>query len=149
MSQQSVRMVLRLVVLSASFERQFSPLLTSAHGISLSEFLVLSHLSRAPLGRMRRVDLGALLSLGNSSVTRITAPLERDGLVARESDTRDARVVYTSLTTAGRSKALEAGSTLDRLSEGLFDDRWSVQEFADLLTLLGRIGRSVPADGLS
>ena len=144
MSKVSMNTVLRLLALSAAFEHQFSPVLGSVHSLSLTEFLFLQHLSQAPLGRMRRVDVASLMNLGQSSVTRLSAPLEGEGLLARESDARDARVVYSVVTEAGRVRAREAAQTLDRLSAGIFDDRWSDEEIALLFKFLGRVGRSVP-----
>ena len=144
MSRASLHTVLRLLALSTSFERQFTPVLVSVHGVSLVEFMFLEHLSRAPLGRMRRVDLASIMNLGQSSVTRLSVPLEREGLLIRETDARDARVIYSVVTDNGRTRAREAGDTLNRLSEGIFDDRWTPEEIELLFKLLGRVGRSMP-----
>jgi DNA-binding MarR family transcriptional regulator len=104
------------------------------------------NLDQAPLGRMRRVDLAAALAMSQSSVTRVTAPLEKVGLVARDLDPRDARVAYVVLTDAGRQRVHEAVATLDDLSEGAFVDRWSPEEIATLAELLGRLSSPLPGN---
>src|SRR5690349_297562 len=92
MTEQTLSAVLRLMQVQAALENRFGGSLGSVHGLALNEVRLLLHLDQAPLGRMRRVDLAAALALSQSSVTRMTAPLEKIGLVSREADPRDARV---------------------------------------------------------
>ncbi|UUZ55216.1 MarR family transcriptional regulator [Massilia sp. H-1] len=51
-----------------------------------------------PGGRIRRVDLAERVSLTASGVTRTLLPLEKIGLVTRQSDPRDARVGFAVIT---------------------------------------------------
>ncbi|MBU0983449.1 MAG: MarR family transcriptional regulator [candidate division Zixibacteria bacterium] len=73
----------------------------SAHGISFSEFLVMYHLDRAPDLTMRRIDLAERVGLSASGVTRLINPMEKIGLVQKESNPRDARVSLVKLSEAG------------------------------------------------
>lgn len=144
MTDHTLSAVLRLLRVQAALDARFSATLGSIHGLALNEVLLLMNLDQAPLGRMRRVDLAAALAISQSSVTRMTAPLEKVGLVAREADPRDARVGYVALTDAGRQRVQEAIATLDQLSEGVFVDRWNPDEVAMLADLLGRLSSPLP-----
>lgn len=144
MTNASLSAVLRLLRVQAALETRFTASLGSVHGLALNELVFLMNLERAPLGRMRRVDLAAALAISQSSVTRMAIPLEKIGLVARDTDPRDARVGYLSLTEAGRQRVEEARTTLDRMSEAVFTDRWTDEEVATLSDLLGRLASPLP-----
>jgi DNA-binding MarR family transcriptional regulator len=130
--------VLRLMVLSASIAQRLDPLLTSVHRISLSELLLLLNLESAPLHRMRRADVAAAMGVGASSISHIGDPLEKEGLVRKELDVRDARVAYMTLTQDGLLRVAEALETIEQFSARLFDDRWQEQ---DLINFLGRLAQ--------
>ena len=88
---------------------------------------------------MRRVDLAAALNVGFSSISHMADPLEKEGLIERQTDKRDARVIYASITAAGRQRVEEAEQSVARLAARLFDERWSdadVQAFASRLAQL-------------
>ncbi len=144
MTNASLSAVLRLLRVQAAIETRFSAGLGSVHGLGLTELLLLMNLDRAPLRRMRRVDLAAALAMSQSSVTRMVLPLEKIGLVARETDQRDARVGYVVLTDTGRERVTEAVATLDQMSEALFVDRWTGDEVQTLADLLGRLSSPLP-----
>src|SRR3954464_15545771 len=82
----------------ATLGRRLDIALGTYHGLSFADFMVLSNLSRAPGGRMRRVDLAERLGLTASGVTRGLIPLEKIGLVKRQPDPRDARIGYAVIT---------------------------------------------------
>ncbi|HYE01050.1 MAG TPA: MarR family transcriptional regulator [Alphaproteobacteria bacterium] len=144
MTKTTTLAVLRLLRVQAALEARFTAALGSVHGLALNELLLLMNLDRAPLGRMRRVDLAAALTMSQSSVTRMAMPLEKVGLVARAADPRDGRVGYVALTDAGRARVREAEATLDRLTEAAFADRWSAEEVEALSALLGRLAAPLP-----
>lgn len=146
MSDASLAAVLRLLRAHAFIEARLDPGLGAVHGLSLRELMFLLQLEHAPLHRLRRVDLAARLSVSQSTVTRMALPLEKLGLVKRESDPRDARVGYVVLTRTGRQRVAEAHGTLARLSQALFADRWSEREIASLGGLLGRFTLGQPGD---
>ncbi len=144
MTKASLSAVLRLLRVQAAIETRFSAGLGSVHGLGLTELLLLMNLDRAPLKRMRRVDLAAALAMSQSSVTRMVLPLEKIGLVTRDADPRDARIGYVVLTDTGAERVAEAVATLDQMSESLFVDRWTGDEVETLADLLGRLSGPLP-----
>jgi len=144
--ETSYAAVLRLFRAQSFLEARLGPSLASVHGLGLTELMLLMHLARAPLQRLRRVDLAAMLNASQSTVTRMALPLEKTGFVKRESDPRDARVAYVVLTKAGRTIVDQAEDTLRRSSAELFRDRWTDREIATLGSLLGRFTAALPGD---
>jgi DNA-binding MarR family transcriptional regulator len=144
MSNAALTAVLRLVQVEAAIQNQFAGALASVHGLALNELLLLINLDGAPRGRMRRVDLAAALAVSQSSVTRMAIPLEKIGMVARDSDPRDGRVAYVVLTDSGRKRTREAKITLADLSESVFAEKLSAAEIKELASLLGRLTFSGP-----
>jgi DNA-binding MarR family transcriptional regulator len=112
MINQSLDICLQLHRVQSVLARRFS-----FHGLGFSDFVVLYQLHAAPSGRLRRVDLADQLGITASAVTRILLPLEKIGLIAREPDTRDARVAYASITPAGQQLLQDAMVTAERISE--------------------------------
>ena len=92
---------IRLARAYAEAMRQIDARLSSIHGLSFSDFTILYHLKQAHGAKLRRIDLAERMGLTASAVTRSLLPLEKIGLVARQSDPRDARVGYACLTPAG------------------------------------------------
>src|SRR5881275_3494770 len=74
----------------------------SAHGISLADLAILRELRREPDRKLRRSELARRLGVTASGVARQVAPLERMGLVDRESHERDARLALVVLTETGK-----------------------------------------------
>jgi DNA-binding MarR family transcriptional regulator len=139
MSNAALTAILRLVQIEAAIQAQFAGALASLHGLALNELLLLLNLEDAPLGRMRRVDLAAALAISQSSVTRMAMPLEKIGMVARDSDPRDGRVAYVVLTDAGRECTGNAKITLAELSANVFAGKFSAAEVRALAALLGKL----------
>ena len=75
----------------------------SVHGISFTEFLVMHHLYDAPNKTMRRIDLAECIGFSASGVTRLVNPMEKNHLVRKEINARDARVSLVRLSTIGRA----------------------------------------------
>ncbi|GAB6262500.1 MarR family transcriptional regulator [Photobacterium sp. CCB-ST2H9] len=74
----------------------------SAHGISVSEFFVLHQLSETAGQSMSRVVLAEAVGLTASGVTRLLNPMEKNHLVEKEKNSRDARVSLVKLTPTGQ-----------------------------------------------
>jgi DNA-binding MarR family transcriptional regulator len=130
---------LRLFRAGARLEEKFASVLGAVHGLSLKDALLLMHVAEAEGGRLSRIELAKLLSVSPSTVTRTTAPLEKRGLLGRESHAHDARFAYVVLTKAGRRAVTDAAATFERLSAEIFRDRWKAAEIETLGTLLGRL----------
>src|SRR3954453_8112793 len=128
----------RLLKANAALSRRFDGRLGTWHGLSFGDFVVLLHLSAAPDGRLRRVDLAAALGVTPSAVTRTLIPLEKIGLVSRRPDPHDARIGYAALTAAGRRTLTEAVDSAEMLSEDFLDGT-SGRDVAQLEKLLAGI----------
>ncbi|MFO1114752.1 MAG: MarR family transcriptional regulator [Beijerinckiaceae bacterium] len=144
MTNPSLSAVLHLLQAHARLEERFSGELGAVHGLSLKEILLLMHVARASRERLSRVDLAKRLSISPSTITRMTLPLEKLGLIGREADPRDARLAYVVLTEAGRRVVADATATLERMAGEVFHDRWSAQEIQRLAELLGRMTAGQP-----
>ncbi|MBP9718797.1 winged helix-turn-helix transcriptional regulator [Candidatus Gracilibacteria bacterium] len=85
-------------------------------GLGFSEFVILHHLQQAKGEKMRRIDLAEKIGLTASGVTRLLAPMEKIGLVKRESNELDARVSYVAIAPGGKRKLTEALEDAEDLS---------------------------------
>jgi DNA-binding MarR family transcriptional regulator len=120
----------------ALWEARADSELGGVHGLSLSDFATLHHLAEAPGGRLRRVDLARRLALTPSGVTRLLAPLERRGIVAREEGGHDARATYAVLTESGQALVTDAAATVSAIAESILGtlDARDRKAFAKLAT---------------
>jgi DNA-binding MarR family transcriptional regulator len=106
------------------------------HGIGLGDLGLLLELQGTPDHRMRRVDLAHRLGVTTSGVARQLAPLERIGLVGRESSPGDARLALVVLTEAGDRVAGEASPTAERGAATALARLWGSDEQSALGFLL-------------
>jgi DNA-binding MarR family transcriptional regulator len=111
----------------------------SQHGISLADLAILRELSSAPDGKLRRSELAQRLGVTPSGVARQLGPLERIGLVDRESHERDARLALVVLTDAGTRVAAEALETAEYAAERALAARWNDAERDRLAKLLAAV----------
>ena len=118
---QALAFCLRLTRACLSVTRRLDHVLSGLHGLSFADFMVLHYLERAPGRKLRRVDLAERLGLTASGATRSLIPLEKLGLVARESDPRDARVGFAVLTEAGRQLLGHAATTAQTVAAEVTD----------------------------
>src|SRR3954465_9137819 len=107
----------------------------SLHGISLSDLALLRELRRAGAGRLRRSELAQRLGITPSGVARQVAPLERMGLVDRESHDRDARLPPVVLTETGQAIVDDALRTAEAAAERALAARWDDAEREQLSAL--------------
>ncbi|MEM8837178.1 MAG: MarR family transcriptional regulator [Pseudomonadota bacterium] len=112
---------------------------SSVHGISVNEFLMLLHLEKAPKHRLARVELAKRMHVSASTITRMAAPLEKIGLLARDADERDARLSFVVLTDAAHTKLSEAKATFAKQAGYVFQDRWGEDELGQLSGFLERL----------
>jgi DNA-binding MarR family transcriptional regulator len=123
----------------ASTTRRFNAELVAEHGLTLNDYEVLLHLSRADGQRLRRVDLAERILLTPSGITRLLEGLERAGYVERAACESDARVTYAQLTDAGEGKLHEAAETHVAGIRDFFRGRFSKDELQALGGLLERL----------
>jgi DNA-binding MarR family transcriptional regulator len=110
----------------------------SAHGISLADLAILRELRREPAQKLRRSELAQRLGITPSGIARQVAPLERIGLVARESHDRDARLALVVLTDTGAQIVDDALQTAEAAADRALAARWSDPERERLSKLLSR-----------
>ena len=123
----------------AAITREMSAQLQREHGLTLHDYEVLLHLSRAEGYLMRRVDLAQSVLLTASGITRLLEGLERAGYVEKANCSSDARVSYAKLTETGRAKLRAAAVTHFRGVDELFTGRYSGSELETLAQLLSRL----------
>src|SRR5215213_8350282 len=123
----------------AAITRALNADLLNEHGLTLNDYEVLLHLSRADGGMMRRVDLAESVLLTASGITRLLDGLERAGFVEKRACKSDARVSYAKLTESGAEKLAAAAQTHVAGIEELFTGRFSAEEIATLGELLARL----------
>lgn len=146
MTDLSLQSVLRLLQSAQVIEARLAGDLSSVHGLSVNELFLLLQLERAPLQRLPRVELAKRLHTSASTVTRMAVPMEKLGLVSRQSDSRDARLAFVVLTKAGAKKVKQAQETLTKQAAYVFRDRWRTKEVEQLSELLGRLVAGTPGD---
>ncbi|GAA1603016.1 MarR family winged helix-turn-helix transcriptional regulator [Catellatospora bangladeshensis] len=102
--------------------RQFAALswalesaLKEQHELGMSEFEVLDRLVEDEHRCLRMQELGELIHLSQSALSRTVARLEKDGLVERALCATDRRGVYVRLTDPGQQRHAEARPTHRRV----------------------------------
>ncbi len=88
----------RLTSLLIDAER---PLLHT-HGLSMWDYIVLSHLAREPAGT--QLALAQAIGYDKTRLIGLLDKLERDGLITRTADPRDRRARIVTLTKSGRAR---------------------------------------------
>jgi len=137
---------MRLLQAADEFRANLSCELGAVHGLSVNEFFLLMHLDRAPSRKLARVDLAKRMHVSASTVTRMVAPMEKTGMLAREASRRDSRVAFVVLRAAGSKRLREAQKTFASQARALFEDRWTDDELEQLSELLGRLVAGSPAN---
>jgi DNA-binding MarR family transcriptional regulator len=80
---------------------KLEPPLRQEHGLTLFEYLVLSHLSEAPQRTLRMGELAFLASGSLSRLSNVVKRCEQRGWVVRTADPADGRYTLAELTDAG------------------------------------------------
>ncbi|RFM27213.1 MarR family transcriptional regulator [Deminuibacter soli] len=128
---------MNLAKVQALVSRRFDRL--NMHGLGFSDFMILYLLHQAGEERMRRIDLADRIGLTASGITRMLLPLEKNGLLKREINERDARVSYVVLTTAGKRLFNEALDTANEAAKDLLPAATvkAIKPLSDILATLG------------
>lgn len=80
---------------------KLEPPLRQEHGLTLFEYLVLSHLSEAPRRKLRMGELAFLASGSLSRLSNVVKRCEQRGWIVRAPDPDDGRYTLAELTDAG------------------------------------------------
>lgn len=89
--------------------------------MSYSEFLVLHNLAIIPGQTTSRIALAEAVNLTASGITRMLNPMEKNHLVEKEKNSRDARVSLVKLTSTGLQCYQNALATCEGFSASLFE----------------------------
>ena len=111
-------------------------------GLGFNDLIILYHLSQAQDEKMRRIDLADKVGLTPSGITRMLLPMEKLGMVKRESDERDARVSYVKLASGGKRLLTETLEEAEFISKELLPSTklYKVNDIFEIFNLF-RIGR--------
>ncbi|MEF9477748.1 MarR family winged helix-turn-helix transcriptional regulator [Chryseobacterium sp. RRHN12] len=115
--------LINLNKLQSVIARRFDSL--GAHGLGLNDFVILYILSSYSQSKMRRIDLAEKTGLTASGVTRLLNPLEKTGLVERETNERDARVSYVVITANGKKIFEEAKQSAEHITKEILSTKKS------------------------
>jgi DNA-binding MarR family transcriptional regulator len=134
----SLNFFLELTKFNTIMARKFD---ASLDGVSFNEFVILYYLDKSPEGKLRRVDLAAQVGLTPSGVTRLLLPMEKIGLIKKETNPRDARVSFVSIAPGGKRKLLEALDRAEVLSHDFIPGGKTkkLQELSGLIKELGEV----------
>jgi DNA-binding MarR family transcriptional regulator len=130
--------VLQLAYARTVIVRDVDASLEGHHGLGLNDLSLLLELNTDPNGRLRRLDLAERLGITPSGVARQLAPLERRGLVGRESHPDDARLAIVVLTEAGARIVGEVVPTAEEAATRVLARLWSDDEQLRASALLQR-----------
>ncbi len=130
--------VLQLAYARTVVVRDVDASLAGHHGLGLNDLSLLLELDSAPDGRLRRLDLAERLGITPSGVARQLAPLERRGLVGRESHPHDARLAIVVLTDAGKRIVGDVLPTAVEAATRVLGRLWSDEEQERINALLQR-----------
>ncbi|MBC3765274.1 MarR family winged helix-turn-helix transcriptional regulator [Neptunicella marina] len=110
----------------------------SLHGISFTELMVMLTLQQAPQSSMRRIELADAIGLSASGVTRLLLPMEKNHLVEKQQNQRDARVSLVKLTDTGQQILSDALTTFEQSAQKATQSLTSKQ-IEQCLQLLGAL----------
>lgn len=113
--------LIKINKLQSVIARKFDSL--SVHGLGFNDFVILYVLYSSSESKMRRIDLAEKIGLTASGVTRLLNPLEKIGLVSRESNERDARVSYVVITSNGKKVFEEAKLSAENITKEILSSK--------------------------
>lgn len=133
----AAELVIRNALLAARLSKRVGNRL-AAHGISLSEFLVMHYLHQSAARAIPRVELADHMSMSASGVTRLIAPMEKSGIIDKRANPRDARQSLVMLSGAGERLYGEAAVTFEHAAHELLERLGGAGQ-ARMLELIGRV----------
>lgn len=117
MSQEllSTTLVIQNALLASRLARRVSHRL-SMHGINLTEYLVMHYLSGSANNAVPRIELAEHIGMSASGVTRLIAPMEKNGLITKRANPRDARQSLVKLSKTGMRLYREASVSFESVA---------------------------------
>jgi DNA-binding MarR family transcriptional regulator len=119
--------------------------LQAAAGLTLFEYLVLSHMSEVPGHRIRMSELAYLANGSLSRLSNVVKRFEQRGWATRAPDPDDGRYTVASLTEAGYAAVVAAAPTHVRAVREVFLDHVSAADGRAMARVAAKL-RVRPAD---
>lgn len=110
----------------------------SVHGINFTEFVLMYQLGLAQGFTLSRVALADKVALTASGVTRILQPMEKNGLIEKQSNPRDARQSLVLLSSVGQELLQNAITTVAQTVDLVFS-LLTPEEISSLNFLLNKL----------
>jgi len=110
----------------------------SVHGINFTEFMLIYYLNQTQGFTLSRIALAEKVALTASGVTRVLQPMEKNGLVEKSINPRDARQSLVVLTKAGQEIAQDAIKTIEYTAEDVLS-LLDIDELSTLSQLLKKL----------
>jgi len=138
MISRELNLIIQLAKTQSIMSRRFD---TVGNGLGFTDFVILGYLYDAENNKLRRIDLAERLGLTASGVTKLLLPMEKIGLVARESNPRDARVSLVTLAPGGKQLYEYSIEKAEYLAETVFTDVCpeDIERATDLLKNMRRL----------
>jgi len=108
------------------------------HGISFTEYQIMHHLANAPEQTLRRIELAECVGISASGVTRLLAPMEKNHIVEKRANPRDARVSLVKLSAPGATLFEDARISFSHCAESLTSNL-STKQLETLIELSSRL----------
>lgn len=110
----------------------------SFHGISFTEYLIMHHLYASTLKTMRRIELADCVGISASGVTRLLAPMEKNKVVQKEINPRDARQSLVKLSSVGERLYKEASKSFEHKAAAILEPL-TARQLSQLAELISRL----------
>ncbi|MFD3509588.1 MarR family winged helix-turn-helix transcriptional regulator [Nocardia sp. NPDC058666] len=137
----------RVAAFAAAVDVSLGKWLADQHGIGLTEYRAVAHLSAAADKELRVNDLAVQVGLNQSSVTRLVSRLEAKGLAIRDLCPDDRRGVYAVITEKGESLLHDSRAAYDEQVRELLGNAGKHFPHFDLIQLrrsLAAVGDLIP-----
>ncbi|CDT33926.1 Regulatory protein MarR [Vibrio coralliirubri] len=121
------------ILLNKKMDSSLSP-----HGISFTEFTIMHKLHTSSGGVLSRIALADSIGLTASGVTRLLAPMEKNHIVQKLANPRDARQSMVALTDAGQELYTDSLVSFEHSCNSAFA-LLEESEIDQLLILLNKI----------
>lgn len=93
-------------------DRELAPL-----GSSVTEFIVLFHVASAPSPGASQSDIARFSDMGGPALVRHVDRLEAEGILRRQRDADDRRIIRLSLTDAGHERLAQIQQVMARIDQ--------------------------------
>ncbi|MGK0268974.1 MAG: DNA-binding MarR family transcriptional regulator [Paraglaciecola sp.] len=130
----------RMVHLASNISLALSKIYKQEFNISIPEWRVLAQLAEQQ--KLYSKDIGEITSMDKSKVSRAVKALESKNYLIRQTDKKDNRAAYLSLTVKGNSlyqKIAPKALQWERQLIGVL----KASEFKDLMNILGKLDKQV------